>query len=369
MRIGIVGAGIAGLSLAVRLRDSEHEVVVLERAPEILEVGAGIQLAPNAVRRMQAMGLAEDLAAIGVATTRIESRDGSTGALKTTADFVRDDAFVYGVPHYQCHRAAFQRLLADRLAPGVVRTGVAVADLTDEAGMVQVRSEAGESWAFDLLVGADGIRSTVRRAAFPQDPATPRFAGAVAFRGTLTADQARGLELQDEAVKWWGSTPEHHFVAYRLGDDRVNFIGMVPRPTWDAEGWSEPGDPEELRAAFADFEPHARAVLDRVTETFRWGLFDIDLAHQWTKDGQLVLIGDACHAMPPFMGQGAAQGIEDAALLGDLVEKLPTPDRLGEALAEYESVRRPRVERVHEGSRRGTHLSSQESLDWLYGAS
>jgi salicylate hydroxylase len=339
LSVAIVGGGIGGLSAALSLLDAGVDVHVYERARTISEVGAGIQVSPNASRVLHRLGLADELAAMGVRPVAWHQRrwdDGRTLIWTPLADAVVE---AFGFPHYQMHRADLLGSLMRALPAERVHVGHRFVGFEDRGERVEARFENGVRIEVDLLVGADGIHSIVRELLF--GPASPRFTGCAAYRGLIPAERLRQLDLEVSAQVWMG--PGRHFVHYFVQQKRlVNFVGIVDQDAWTRESWTDRGDVADALAAFEGWHPQVRAILDAVEETFIWALFDRAPLERWSV-GRVTLLGDACHPMLPFMGQGAAQAIEDgAALAACLVRE---PDAV-DALRLYETVRLPRASKI-----------------------
>jgi 2-polyprenyl-6-methoxyphenol hydroxylase-like FAD-dependent oxidoreductase len=337
--VAIVGGGIGGMTAAVSLLQAGFDVHVYERAAAVSEVGAGIQVSPNASRVLHRLGLADELARMGVRPLAWHQRRWDDGRTLLRADL--GDAIVeaFGFPHYQMHRADLLRTLAGALPPERLHVGHRLVGLADRGGRVEARFANGTTTAVDLLVGADGIHSTVRELLFgPQDPV---FTGCAAYRGLVPAERLAHLDLEVTAQIWMG--PEAHFVHYFVaGKQLVNFVAVVEQDSWTRESWTDPGDPADALAAFADWHPQLHAILGAVDDTFIWALFDRPPLPRWS-DGRVTLLGDACHPMLPFMAQGAAQALEDAAALTACLagaSDVPT------ALRGYEAARLPRASRI-----------------------
>ncbi len=342
MRVAIAGAGIGGTTLAALLDRAGHEVVLLERATAFGEVGAGIQLSPNGVRILADLGLGDRLAAIGTMPERVVLRRWDDdaellGRRQGTLPVER-----YGHPYYNVYRPDLVEVLAEAVDRVAVRFGAEVTgvrNLGPGAGRGAVVDLAGgSSVEADVVIGADGIHSAVRDAIF--EPSPSRFSRSVAYRALVPRDRVPGLPV--EVTNRMG--PDRHLVSYFVGRNQrfLNLVCVVPEPTWDREGWNEPGDVGELRAQFAGWSPAVTDLLALVEEpVFRWSLHDRPPMQTWA-DGNIALLGDACHAMLPFMAQGACQAIEDAAVLARLLDGT-TPAEVPAALATYEAIRQPRA--------------------------
>lgn len=315
-RITVIGGGIAGLTAAAALAQAGAAVTVRERAGALREVGAGIQVSPNAQRVLAALGLAERFAAISYPSRGVTLRTAG-GATVARLDFTRHRP---GAVFRFVHRAKLVALLeqAARDAGAVIRLGQAASD--DPAA--------------DLLIGADGVRSTLRAALNGAE--APAFTGHTAWRALIDDPDP---DPDPQAQLFMG--PGRHLVSYPLGGGIRNIVAVVEAPAWTAEGWSERGDPAQMAAAFAGFGGPVPAWLAGVRDCGRWGLFRHPVAPRW-QDGRRVIIGDAAHSTLPFLAQGACLAIEDAWRLRAHLAARPQPD----ALAAFEAERRPRVSAV-----------------------
>ena len=220
-----------------------------------------------------------------------------------------------------------------------LHTGRRLVSFSETCDGVAMEFDNGAKARADVLIGADGIHSTVRRILFGAE--APRFTGVTAYRGLIPAERVAALGVEVTTQVWMG--PGSHLVAYFVAGKRLlNFVANVERDEWTGESWSERGNPDDLRAAFARWDPHLRAILDGVDETFIWGIFDRAPLPQWST-GRVTLLGDACHPMQPHMAQGAAQALEDGVAL---TACLARGNDVGEALARYERLRKPRTAHV-----------------------
>lgn len=341
MRILIAGAGIAGLAAALALARKGHDVRIIEQAAALEEVGAGLQLGPNAMRVLGALGVGETMAAAGQAPAAITLRDGRSARdiLKVPlGDAARRR---WGGAYVTLHRADLIAILAEaleRAQPGALSLGATLAQIDNRADGVTITTAAGEALSADLLIGADGVRSTVRAHLF--GPETPRFTGHVAWRALVRIDLADPAAPPPGVGAWLG--PRRHAVTYRIRPDMVNLVAVTEQADWREEGWNLPGDADRLRADFAGWSALA-PLLARVEQPLRWALFDRKPMRAWHRD-RAVLIGDACHPMLPFLAQGAAMGIEDGFALAEL---LPLePQAIEPALARFFALRQPRTARI-----------------------
>ena len=317
----IIGAGIAGLTAACALAQRGFSVTVLERAGALREVGAGLQISPNGVRVLEALGLWPRFEAISTRSDRVELND-STGRPVARLDLARhrpQDRFRL------VHRARLVALLeqAAREAGARIELGHEVTAPPPDAA---------------LLIGADGVKSRLRP--LLNGPETPFFTGQTAWRALIPAE----ADAPPMAQVFMG--PGRHLVSYPLGQGLRNIVAVLERPDWQDEGWSIPGDPAELRAAFARFGGPVPGWLARVEQVGQWGLFRHPVAARW-QDGSRALIGDAAHPTLPFLAQGAVMALEDAWTLAACLAAEPDQQR---ALARYEALRQPRCRRIVEAA-------------------
>jgi salicylate hydroxylase len=339
LSIAVVGAGIGGLTAALTLHRAGFDVHVYERARELSEVGAGIQISPNASRLLDRLGLSGDLASTGVRPLAWHQRrwdDGRTLLHAPLGDVVAE---AFGFPHYQMHRADLLSALRRQLPGDRVHVGHRLVGLDERGDRVEALFENGERAEADVLVGADGIHSTVREILF--GPPEAHFTGCAAYRGLVPADRLRKLGLETTAQVWMG--PRRHFVHYYVQNRQlVNFVAVVEQDGWLRESWTDEGNLADALAEYEGWHPQVLGILGAVDSTFIWALFDRPPLERWS-ESRVTLLGDACHPMLPFMAQGAAQAIEDGAALTACL--LQEPD-VASALRRYEEVRLPRASRI-----------------------
>ncbi|VDS10239.1 3-hydroxybenzoate 6-hydroxylase [Paracoccus haematequi] len=332
--VTIVGGGVAGLTAAIALRRRGAQVDVLERAPAITEVGAGLQLSPNALRVMQALGLLPALDAVSLPSRAVVLRE-AAGAQVVRLDLARHRP---GAPFRLIHRAR----LIEVLEQSAREQGVTIhLDRT-----VEIPPEA------PLLIGADGLHSRIRAALNGRE--VPFFTGQTAWRAVIADD-----DDTPEAQVFMG--PGRHLVSYPLSGGLRNIVAVLETRDWRDEGWSHPDDPANLRGAFAGFGGPVPGWLARVDAVHVWGLFRHEVASRW-QDGRMAILGDAAHPTLPFMAQGACMAIEDAWTLAACLDA--TPDQPA-ALARYESLRKPRAARIVAAANdnaRNYHLTGPKRL-------
>jgi salicylate hydroxylase len=344
MKVVVAGAGIGGLCAAIALAKVGFDVEVIERAPALTEVGAGIQLSPNAVKGLAGLGVAEAVLAVASQPLTLEMRIGKTGEKVFSIPIAKDARKRYEAPYIHVHRADLIEILrrAAGFAGVQVRLNARVSAYVREDAGLRVGLDNGTIVAADLLVGADGSRSTVRKQMLGEDQA--RYTGAVAWRLTVPADVAP--DLPHSAIVWAG--PGKHAVTYRVRrGELINFVGVVETERWREESWTQPGDLTELAADFGGWAPPIPDIIAAADMAHVWALFDRDPLSRWSDD-RVTLLGDACHAMPPFQAQGAAMAIEDAIVLAKCLQAEGVSPA---SLLKYEKLRKPRTSRVLNSAR------------------
>jgi salicylate hydroxylase len=350
LSVAVIGGGLGGLAAALSLRQAGIEADVYEQAAAFSEVGAGIQIGPNASRILHRIVPAAALTARAVRPASVHQRrwdDGRTLQLAPLGDAVEA---AFGAPYYHFHRADLLQALAGAFPPERVHFRHRLAAIRELGDRVVARFENGAEIAADVVVGADGIHSAARRLLFGSEQ--PRFTGCIAYRGLVPAARLAALDLEVISNNWMG--PGQHFVHYFVaGGDLVNFVAVIERDSWTRESWTDRGDKADVLEAYAGWHPQVRTIIDAVDETFIWALFDRTPLPRWSI-GRVTLLGDACHAMLPFMAQGAGQSIEDGATLAACLERLG-PGAVPAALRLYETLRLPRATRLQELSRLNKH--------------
>ena len=343
--IGIAGAGIGGLSAALSLLAAGFDVQVYERDDALHEVGAGVQVSANASRVLFRLGLAGALAATAVKPASIDQRRWDDGRVLLRSPLGEPLEAAFGFPHYVMHRADLLAALAAAIPASRLHLGHRLTGFEQHPEGVRAEFANGTHADLDVLVGADGIRSLVHGRLF--GPERPRFTGCVAYRGLVPMDRLRHLSIEPTTQAWLG--PGRHFVHYPVsGGSLLNFVAVVEQNTWTRESWTDRGEAADALAAFEGWHPQVRGILNAVGETYIWALFDRKPLDHWSS-GRVTLLGDACHAMLPFMAQGAAQAIEDGATLAACLAAAQTTSPAG-ALREYERLRLPRATRLQEMS-------------------
>jgi len=350
LQIAIVGAGIAGLVAARALQQFGFRPAVYEQAPVLGDVGAGLTVSPNATHVLNAIGLEGVLSRIGMRPDRGGVKHWKTGELMVEISRGSEMLEKYGAAYYQVHRADLHRELADLVVthdPTAIRTGHAFIGLTQHAGGVSLKFGNGVEVQADAVLGADGVRSVVRTELFGAD--RPRFTGYMAYRGLVPyADLPAGVV---EPTSCLSTGPGRSFTRYLVrGGSLVNFVGLTERDDWREEGWSIRATVKEMLDEYGDWYEGVRTIIAATPADglFKWALFDREPLAEWTR-GRVTLIGDAAHPMLPFLGQGAAMGIEDGMLIA---RAFAAADSIDEALRRYVEARLPRANWVMTESRK-----------------
>lgn len=348
MDIIVVGAGIGGLTAAASLAQRGHRVRVYEQATELGEVGAAVQMSANAVKVLYNLGLKPTLETLGVKPQSFEFRRFDTGELLHEIKLGAAHEAKHGNPYYQIHRVDLHNALLDavnKLAPGSVHLGMHAQQVRETADHVEVTFADGSVEKADLLVGADGIKSVIRQYVVDAEP--PIFTGQVAWRLSIPIERIPAELRPPLASTIWCGPHNHAVMYYMRAGKLLNFVGCVERP-WEEESWTARQPWSELDHDYAGWHPMVRAVIEAVdkNECYRWALNNRKPVMTWTT-GRIALLGDAVHPTLPYMAQGAAMAIEDAAVLARAVD-LDAP--LAEALLVYSRHRAPRAARVVEES-------------------
>ena len=346
MKITVVGGGIGGLTAALALRQAGFEVEVYEQAPELVQIGGGINMGPNAVRILRRLGLTAGLDCEGVRPLFTHQRRWEDGRTLQRAPLNPLCEELFGAPHITIHRADLLAIIASGFPAEHFHLGHRLIGLENKSDLVEAWFDNGIRITTDILVGADGINSAVRAALFGEELSV--FAGCVAYRGLVPAERLADLGLETGNQSWVG--PGAHLVLYPVSRGRLlNFVGWTEHDEWNREDWTDRATVDRALAAFEGWHPQVRRIISAADTCFIWALFDRDPLPQWSV-GRATLLGDACHPMYPFMGQGAAQAIEDGAALAACLLAAGNADPAA-ALKDYERLRLPRVTRLQDMSR------------------
>jgi salicylate hydroxylase len=348
MKIAIVGGGIGGLTAALALSQNPYDITVFERSAGIREIGAGVQISPNAGRLLHSLGLGAAYSEISVNPHRVVLRRWEDDSIIRATDL--DESFIsqHQVPLANVARNELVEIIGNAVA---ARANVTlkfsthvVAVEPGESSSVVLFSD-GSSQTFDIVIGADGIHSVVRPCVGGIDK--PRFSGSAAYRALVPRSAVEDLPI--DVTNRMG--PDRHVVSYFIGRNRshLNLVCISPEDSWESESWTEQGTIEDLYSRFEGWSFDFLSLLGRVEEpVFRWALYDREPLEQWGI-GTTTLLGDACHPMLPFMAQGSCQAIEDAVVLARCLSDVSTSDAAS-ALRRYEDARQGRTAQVQTSS-------------------
>ena len=359
-RIAVIGAGLGGLTVAGLLQRQGFDVCVYEQAESFARIGAGIILSANGFKVLRRLGLADGILNTGIRPDAFISRDSRSGDVTFDCRFDAASEQRFGGPFVNIHRADLHSLLQSALAPGTIRFGHAFAGLDQQPDAMRLAFGNGTVQQADIVIGADGIHSRVRAAI--QGEASPRFTGRIAQRAIFPPARIAGGSIRD-CTKWWGED-RHVLVYFMTGRrDEVYVMTSVPAAGWEGDDTSIPGSREGFLDGFDDAHPELRRVLEAAETVMVWPIHDRPRDDRWSA-GRVVLLGDACHPVRPYMAAGGASAIEDAAVLSRCLAGFDDPD---EAFARYAATRIPRVAEVQRLSIENSWMRGPTELDWFFG--
>lgn len=353
-RVAVVGAGLGGLTAAIALRQRGFDVTVYEQASELGEIGAGVQLSPNAMRVLIALGLDRAFEAIAFEPNRHVVRSWKNGHIISATQMRGVFRAQYGAGYFGAHRADFHAVLQGALPTERISLGRRCTGVTQTAERAVLTFADGGTAEADVVVAADGIHSAVRTALFGPDE--PRFTGHICWRGLVPTRALRPGLIEPDMTAWFGplSTVVHYYVR---GGEMVNWIAQYVCD-WREESWRLETDWREAAAAYKDWNPRLTELFSHTERCYKWALHDRDPLPRWT-NGRVTLLGDAAHPMLPYVAQGACMALEDAYVLADALARNRN-DPLG-ALATYERLRLPRTARVQLTARARGAINSETS--------
>jgi salicylate hydroxylase len=341
-----VGGGIGGLATALALLRRGIDVTVYEQAPQLTELGAGIQISANGTRVLHALGLAADLARVEVVPTGKEIRLWNTGQTWRIFDLGAESVARYGFPFITIHRGDLHRVLiagVRRAKPDAILTGHKCIGLAQSADGVTLNFENGATVRAPLVIGADGVQSMVRQCLFGAD--RPEFTGIITWRGVVPTAVLPPQISPTVGTNWVG--PGAHVVHYPLrAGALMNFVGLVERDDWTIESWTVQGTQQDLARDFRGWHDDVHAMIALIEAPYILALKGRPTMPAWSV-GRVTLMGDACHPMLPMLAQGAVMALEDAFVLARCIESFVDH---AQAFARYEAARHARTSRAVEGS-------------------
>ena len=360
----IVGAGIGGLTAALALIRQGIGVDVYEQAPELKELGAGVQISSNGTRVLYALGLGPAIEKVGVIVSGKEIRLWSTGQTWKLFDLGGESVKRYGFPYMMFHRGDLHTVLLDairRERPDAIHLGRKCIGVTQNDVAAIIAFEGGATVTAPIVIGADGVQSRVRAALFGAD--RPEFTGIVAWRVLVPRERVpTGIKL-DVGTNWVG--PGLHCVHYPVrGGQLLNLVGLLERDDWRVESWTVQGSADEFCNDFRNWHPDIHAMIRSGDTPYKWALFARPPMPVWTQ-ARVTLLGDACHSMLPMMAQGAVMALEDGLVLGRCVKKYGVEPQ---ALQRYEAVRRERANKCVQASIENTRRFHNPEMAHAAGA-
>jgi salicylate hydroxylase len=354
--VAVVGAGIGGLTAALALIRRGFDVTVYEQSNELREVGAGVQLGPNAMRVYAALGLDELIAGFSCFPNAHIVHSGKSGAALATTQMRGVYEAQYGIGFYAMLRADLQNALAAQLPPGVLQLGRKCTSFANGPDAVTLHFADGSTAEHDVVAGCDGIHSAIRECMLGKD--APRFTGTVAYRGVLDAAGVPADLLTSDINVFIG--PHASFVYYHVRrGELVNWVCLAEETSWQQESWSAEASFAEATRAYEGWCPVVDALVSRTEHIYKWALFDRDPLTRWV-DGRVALLGDSAHPMMPYLAQGGCMAIEDGIVLANALANAPeVPEK---ALRAYQAARLPRASRVQLMSRKVARVNQTPSL-------
>ncbi len=357
--IAIIGAGLGGLTAAGFLQRAGFPVTVYEQAEAFSRIGAGIILSANVMKVLRRLGIERDLIETGIKPHSYISRAWDTGETLYEIVFDNESEAHFGGPYLNVHRGDLHAVLERVVTPGTIAFNHRLVGLDERSDGVHLTFENGLRTDVAIVIGADGIRSKVREFLLGNEP--PRFVGAVAQRAIFPTERLRGFKIPD-CTKWWGR--DRHILPYFMTSrrDEIYVIGVVPAAQWDSDAASLTCSREEMLQSFADFHSDLRRVLEAADDVSVWPIYDRERNDRWS-GGRIVLLGDACHPMRPYMAGGGAMAIEDGAILSRCLNDI---EDYAEAFRWYEATRVDRVSEVQRISVENSWMRGPTDTDWFY---
>ena len=340
-KVLIAGAGVGGLVAALSLLQRGIDVEIFEQASELRELGAGVQLSANGTRVLIALGLDRDMQAIASEPSGKQIRLFSTGRTWKLFDLGASSRAIYGAPYWMVHRGDFHRVLASAFnsrAPGRLHLGCRCVGFEEERDGIWLRLANGDKRRGDVVVGADGVHSEIRRQI--GGDSKPFFAGVAAWRGLVPIERLPSTMQRDVGTNWVG--PGGHVITYpvRRGE-LLNFVGIFEGESWPVESWTERGTREACSRCFAGWNEEIHAIIDNLDVPYKWALLGREPLARFVA-GRACLLGDAAHPTLPFLAQGANMAIEDGMVLARCLESFSPL----EALERYQASRLSRTNSI-----------------------
>jgi 6-hydroxynicotinate 3-monooxygenase len=360
-RIAVVGAGLGGLTCAAFLQRAGFAVTIYEQAPTFSRIGAGIILSANVTKVLRRLDVERPLLEIGIRPDAFVSRAWDTGETLYELPLDGTSERHFGGPYINVHRGDLQAVLASAVRPGSIAFGHCLTDLEPAGMAIRLVFDNGTRHEADIVIGADGIRSKVRDILLGAE--RPRFTGRVAQRAIFPTARLAGHAIRD-CTKWWCT--DRHLLAYFITRrrDEVYLMGSVSAASWESEELALPCPRQDFINAFANFHPDIRRVVEAATDVTVMPICDRERHDRWS-DGRVVLLGDACHPVRPYMAAGGAMAVEDAAVLSRCLIMFGDDDP-AEAFGCYQATRIPRVAKVQRISVDNSWMRGPTETDWFF---
>jgi 6-hydroxynicotinate 3-monooxygenase len=365
LKVGAIGAGMGGLALAAGLLKRGVNVQLYEQAPAFSRVGAGIQVSSNTMKVLAGLGLDQHISKIGFHPEKYESRDWDTGAITNQVVLGDSHERRFGLPHVVMHRGDLHSALLSAVPLEHIHLGKKFRDVSQKSGKVTFSFEDGSNETTDILIGCDGVHSRVRELVLQVVDAN--FSGYISQRAVyptslLPGDLMERLKI-NPFTKWWGV--DLHVVSYFVTSslEEIYFAASSRSKTWESESWSALGDVGEMSALFEGFHPDIKIVLDRCPKVYKLAVFEREPMTRWI-DEHIAVLGDAAHPMTPYMAQGGAMALEDAAVLTRCLTELDVS--AADALRIYQNTRIARASKAQRISHGNTWLRKAEDSAWVY---
>jgi salicylate hydroxylase len=340
-KVLIACAGIGGLVAGLSLLQRGIDVEIFEQASELRELGAGVQLSANGTRILIALGLEQEMQGIASEPQGKQIRLFSTGRTWKLFDLGASSRAIYGAPYWMVHRGDFHRVLVDAFnarAPGRLHLNGRCVGFEEDGDDIRLKLASGERHHGDVVVGADGVHSEIRRQI--GGDTKPFFAGVAAWRGLVPMERLPSSMQRDVGTNWVG--PGGHVITYpvRRGE-LLNFVGIFEGESWPVESWTEQGTREACSGCFAGWNEEIHAIIENLDVPYKWALLGREPLDRFVA-GRACVIGDAAHPTLPFLAQGANMAIEDGMVLARCLDEFPA----AEALQRYQQARLPRTNSI-----------------------
>ena len=367
LRIAVVGGGLGGTTAAILLQQSGYNATVYESAQKLERIGAGIHLHPNVTRVMRAIGVDKTMFGIGLSPVRWLSREWDTGRVLYEPSMTEWEQ-EYGIPHLIMHRGDMQAVLTAALKPGTLKFDKRLVDLAERGSVIELIFADGSREEADIVIGADGVNSKVREILL--GPEEPTYSGFVAYRSIFPAALLGDYRIRADTTKWWSderleAQEDRHCIIYYLTAkrDEIYFVTGSPDPNSQGGSTPVPATIDEIRTCYVGFHPEVQRVINACPAASKWPLLEREPLPLWSQ-GNIVVLGDACHPMKPHMGQGAGMAIEDAAMLVRCLKA--HEDDPARAFTLYRDNRIERTSKVQRLSHENTWMHYPGDVSWVF---